>query len=92
MCNCDADVEITNCYRLYSILQNSSEDQLLTVLLHSSHAFLNVNKEIIRLNINLLKVSERFAQSFFCETIFVFAFSIYLFYFSIYLLHLFVQG
>ena len=50
-----------------SILQNSSEDQLLiTVLLYVSEKFAsNINKEIIRLTINFLKASERFVQSFY---------------------------
>ena len=48
-------------YKLESTLQNSSEDQSLTVLLYGSEKFaLNVNKEIIRLTISYLKASERF--------------------------------
>ena len=53
-------------YKLDSTLQNSSEDQLLTVLLYGSEkSALNVNKEIIRLTISYLKASERFVQSLF---------------------------
>ena len=53
-------------YILNSILQNSSEDQLLTVLLYGSKKYaLNVNKEILRLIITYLKASERFAQPLF---------------------------
>ena len=45
-------------YKLDSTLQNSSEDQLLTVLLYVSEKFaLNVNKEMIRLTISYLKAS-----------------------------------
>ena len=53
-------------YKLGSTLQNSLEDQLLTVLLHGSEKFtLNINKEIIRLTIIYLKASERFVQPLF---------------------------
>ena len=53
-------------YKLNSPLQNSSEDQLLTVLLYGSEKLaLNVNKEIIRLTISHLKASERFFQPLF---------------------------
>ena len=45
-------------YKLDSTLQNSSEDQLLTVPLYVSEKFaLNVNKEMIRLTISYLKAS-----------------------------------
>ena len=83
------------CYRLYSVprvelldgvhkfdstLQNSSEDQLLTVLLYGSEKYAsNVNKEILRLTISYLKASERFVETLFLPTTFVF---IYLFNFS----------
>ena len=70
-------------YKLDSTLQNSSEDQLLTVLLHGFEKFaLNVNKEIIRLTVSYLKVSGRFVQSFFWPTTFVFIF--YFSFFSFY--------
>ena len=53
-------------YKLNSIFQNSSEDQLLAVLLYGSKKYaLNVNKEILRLIITYLKASERFAQPLF---------------------------
>ena len=53
-------------YKLNSIFQNSSEDQLLAVLLYGSKKYaLNVNKEILRLTITYLKASERFAQPLF---------------------------
>ena len=53
-------------YKLDFTLQNSSEDQLLIVLLYGSEKFaLNVNKEIIRLTIGYLKASERFVQPLF---------------------------
>ena len=60
-------VELLNgVYKLDSTLQNSSEDQLLTVLLYGSEKYaLNVNKEILRLTINYLKASESFVQPFF---------------------------
>ena len=83
------------CYQLYSVprvelldsvhkfdstLQNSSEDQLLTVLLYGSEKYAsNVNKEILRLTISYLKASERFVETLFLPTTFVF---IYLFNFS----------
>ena len=59
--------KLLNClYKLDSTLQNSSEDQLLTVLLYGSEKFaLNVNKEIIRLTISYLKATERFVQLLF---------------------------
>ena len=42
-------------YKLDSTLQNSLEDQLLTVLLYGSEKYaLNVKKEIIRLTISFL--------------------------------------
>ena len=70
-------------HKLDSTLQNHSEDQLLTVLLHSSEKFaLNVNKEIIRLINSYLKGSERFVQPIFWPTTFVF---IYLFVFIVWL-------
>ena len=48
-------------YKLESPLQNSSEDQSLTVILYDSEKFvLNVNKKIIRLTISYLRASERF--------------------------------
>ena len=60
-------------HKLHSTLQNSSEDQLLTVLLYSSEKYaLSVNKEIIRLNINFLKGSESFVKPLFWPTTFVF--------------------
>ena len=66
-------------YKLDSTLQNSSEDQLLTVLLYGSEKFaLNSNKEII----SYLKASERFVQPFFDQQnmyLFIFIFSLYLF-------------
>ena len=50
-------------YKLDSTLQNSSEDQLLTVPFYGSEKYsLNVNKEILRLTISYLKASERFVQ------------------------------
>ena len=53
-------------YKLDSTLQNSSENQLLAILLHGSETFaLNVNKEIIRLTISYLKASEHFVQPYF---------------------------
>ena len=60
-------VELLNgVYKLDSTLQNSSEDQLLTVLLYGSEKYaLNVNKEILRLTISYLKASERFVQLLF---------------------------
>ena len=49
---------LNNIYKLDSTLQNSSENQLLTVHLYDSEKFaLNVNKEIIRLTISNLKDS-----------------------------------
>ena len=55
-------------YNLDFTLQNSSEDQLLTVLLYGSENYaLNVNKEILRLRISYLKASERFVQRFFYQ-------------------------
>ena len=70
-------------YKLDSILQNSSEDQLLTVLLYGSEKYaLNVNKEIIRLTISFLKASERFVQPLFWPTIFLF---IYFSFFNVWL-------
>ena len=46
-------------YKLDSNFQNSSEDQLLTVLLYGSDKYaLNVNKEILRPTISHLKASE----------------------------------
>ena len=79
-------------YKLDSTLQNSSEDQLLTVLLHGFEKFaLNVNKKIIRLIVSYLKVSGRFVQSFFWPTTFVFIFFFLFFFFlSIHLLSLYV--
>ena len=60
-------VELLNgVYKSDSTLQNSSEDQLLTVLLYGSEKYaLNVNKEILRLTISYLKASERFVQLLF---------------------------
>ena len=53
-------------YKLDSTLQNSSEDQLLTVLLYGSKKYaLNVNKEIITLTISFLKASGSFVQPLF---------------------------
>ena len=53
-------------YKLESALQNSSEDQLLTVFLYGSKKFaLNLHKEIITLTISYLKASERFVQPLF---------------------------
>ena len=49
---------LNNIYKLDSTLQNSSENQLLTVHLYDSEKFaLNVKKEIIRLTISNLKDS-----------------------------------
>ena len=64
-------------YKLSSILQNSSEDQLLTVLLYGSKKYaLNVNQEILRLTITYLKASERFAQPlFYQQHMYLFIFS-----------------
>ena len=48
-------------HKFDSTLQNSSEDQLLTVLLYGSEKCTsNVNKEILRLTNRHLKASERF--------------------------------
>ena len=60
-------VELLNgVYKLDSTFQNSSEDQLLTVLLYASETFaLNVNKEILRLTISYINASERFVQPLF---------------------------
>ena len=45
-------------YILDSTLQNSSEDQLLTILLYVSEKFaLDVNKDIIRLTMSYLEAS-----------------------------------
>ena len=67
-------------YKLDSTLQNSSQDQLLTVLLYGSERFpLNVNKKIIRLTINYWKASERFFQLLFWPKMFIYFFSFYLF-------------
>ena len=53
-------------YKLYSTPQNSSEDQLLTVLLYGSEKYaLNVNKEILRLTISYIKATEHFVQPLF---------------------------
>ena len=53
-------------YKLDSTLQNSPEDQLLTVLLYGSEKFaLSINKEIIRLTISYLKAYERFIHPLF---------------------------
>ena len=66
-------------YKLDSTLQNSSRDQLLTVLLYGSEKYaLNVNKEILRLTINYLKASERFVQPLFWPTTFAFIFFYFL--------------
>ena len=52
--------------KLYSTPQNSSEDQLLTVLLYGSEKYaLNVNKEILRLTISYIKATEHFVQPLF---------------------------
>ena len=76
-------VDFDGVYKLDSTLQNSSEDQLLTVLLYGFEKFaLNVNKEIVRLTVSYLKASERFVQSFFWPTTFVFIF--YYFFIFIY--------
>ena len=48
-------------HKFDSTLQNSSEDQLLRVLLNGSKKYgSNVNKEILRLTISYLKPSEHF--------------------------------
>ena len=48
-------------YKLDSTPQNSSEDQLLTVIFYGSEKYaLNVNKEVLRLTIRYVKSSERF--------------------------------
>ena len=53
-------------HKFDSTLQNSSEDQLLTVLLYGCEKYAsNVNKEILRLTISYLKASERFVQILF---------------------------
>ena len=53
-------------HKFDSTLQNSSEDQLLTVLLYGSEKYAsNVNKEILRLTISYLKASQRFFQTLF---------------------------
>ena len=89
-------VELLNgVYKLDSTLHNSSEDQLLTVLLYGSEKFaFNVNKEIIRQTITYLKASEPFVQPLFltniCYLFFVYLFIIYLFLLSIHLLFLYV--
>ena len=87
MCNCGADIEITvlynwlyslqqvevlnTVYKLDSALQNSSENQLLMVLLHFTEKFaLSVNKETIRLTINFLKASECFDEPLFYQQYF----------------------
>ena len=76
-------------YKLDSTLQNSSENQLLAILLHRSETFAsNVNKEIIRLTISYLKASEHFVQPYFWSTILVFLFSF--FFLFIHLLFLYV--
>ena len=60
-------------HKFDSTLQNSSEDQLLTVLLYGSEKYAsNVNKEIIRLTISYLKASERFVQTLFWPATLVF--------------------
>ena len=62
-------------YKLDSTLQNSSEDQLLTVLLYGSEKFaLNSNKEII----SYLKASERFVQPFLINKICIYLFLFFL--------------
>ena len=67
-------------HKFDSTLQNSSEEQLLTVLLYGSEKYAsNVNKEIIRLTFSYLKASERLVQILFWPTTFVF---IYVFNFS----------
>ena len=60
-------VELLNdVHKLNSTLQNSSEDQLVTVLLYGYEKFaLNVYKEFTRLTISYLKASESFAQPLF---------------------------
>ena len=66
------------------------KDKLLTSLLCGSEKFtLNVNKEIIRLIISLLKASERFAWRLFWPKTFVFTFFIYLFFLTIHLFFLY---
>ena len=53
-------------YKLDSTLQNSSEDQSLTVLLYGSEKYaLNVNKEILRSAVSYLKACEPFIQPLF---------------------------
>ena len=53
-------------HKFDSTLQNSSEDQLLTVLLYGCEKYAsNVNKEILRLTISYLKASQRFFQTLF---------------------------
>ena len=53
-------------YKLDFTLIESSEDQVLTVILYGSEKFaLNVNKEIVRLTISYLKDSERLPQPLF---------------------------
>ena len=52
---------VNGVYELDSTLQNSSEDQLLAILLYGSEKFvLSVNKEVIRLTISYTKASGRF--------------------------------
>ena len=77
-------------YKLDSTLQNSSEDQLLTVLLYGSEKFaLNVNKEIIRLTISYLKASERLFNLLFDQEHLYLFFSFSFFFLSIHLLFLY---
>ena len=53
-------------HKFDSTIQNSSEDQLKTVLLYGSEKYdSNVNKENLRLTISYLKASERFVQTLF---------------------------
>ena len=60
-------------HKFDSTLQNSSEDQLVTVLLYGSEKYAsNVNKEILRLTISYLKASERFVQTLFWPATLVF--------------------
>ena len=74
-------------HKFDSTSQNSSEDQLLTVLLYGSEKYAsNVKKEIWRLTISYLNAPERFAQTLFWPTTFVFIYLfIYFFFFIVWL-------
>ena len=82
---------LSGVYKLDSTLQNSSEDQLLTVLLYDPEKFaFNVNKEIIRQTISYLKASEPFVQPQFFDQHLLFIFCLFVYYLFIPFIYSFV--